>query len=652
MSDSNSFFIVVVGSVEVHAVLPTRCRKTNNMREFLCKKDQGDMVYMKAVKNLILECNARDLYEREESDHCEHVDHKKNILDIIDTINIVSAVDSTILQMDWNKFEARFNKEGSTIGRSRLNIDMLRAIMETNVADYLMQIPVFKELPNSKLELLTRFCHYSIEKKGSIICKEGDYGDKVFILLSGEVKVHAMASKRMTELVKEGILSPLQKSSSSSSIDKTSDITDTHNCKASVNHNTEYDPKHNLLLKRRQTLALAGHHCRREKVEKLSFPSIDSDGNDTNQIETCAQMNYSLDIPDPNLTVELAHFKAGDYFGEISTFIDLPRAATVTATTNVLMVSISKASFRNFYHSISPHLEKGLEVIVKRQIMQTLLQTKSPFLEVISVEDASSMADLSIIRTAKSGEIIFSEGDDADDFCFIYSGQLSVTKTSMTKDKPRKVSHDGKETARDQIQIGTLYSGDYFGEMALLNNSKRLATIVATSTTVLLSVTRENFYLCFRDKPQLIAEFLVRMKGRQVDMKTILNYDKSKEAFAAYLTSTNCHALSCYVAIVNFEAMMKNNARDDLKLKALSILREYIIEGAPYLVNLDYNTKAFDNFHRGNLEEESNIFKGMKDELMQVLETDLFLQFKESDIFNTLQKNMRTYDDIDVQLLA
>ena len=130
------------------------------------------------------------------------MEHKKNILDIVDTITIISAEDSTILQLNWQHFESKFghNSKGSL-----LDVNMLRTIMQTNLSDYLINIPVFEGLPNSKLEVLSRLCHYSIEKAGAVICKEGDRGEEVFVLLSGEVKVEAMASKRMVELFEEGI---------------------------------------------------------------------------------------------------------------------------------------------------------------------------------------------------------------------------------------------------------------------------------------------------------------------------------------------------------------------------------------------------------------------------------------------------------------
>ena len=59
------FFLVAQGSIDVLAVLPTIQSKTQNIREFLCKKMEGDMLYMPSVKQLISWCNMKEFSHRE-----------------------------------------------------------------------------------------------------------------------------------------------------------------------------------------------------------------------------------------------------------------------------------------------------------------------------------------------------------------------------------------------------------------------------------------------------------------------------------------------------------------------------------------------------------------------------------------------------------
>jgi len=59
--------------VEVQAILPTLRKKTSNIRQFLCKKKKGDMVYMPSMKNLIAESNLQE-WRRVEIERCENSD--------------------------------------------------------------------------------------------------------------------------------------------------------------------------------------------------------------------------------------------------------------------------------------------------------------------------------------------------------------------------------------------------------------------------------------------------------------------------------------------------------------------------------------------------------------------------------------------------
>lgn len=77
-----------------------------------------------------------------------------------------------------------------------------------------------------------------------------------------------------------------------------------------------------------------------------------------------------------------------------------------------------------------------------------------------------------------TGDLIFNEGDEADFIYFIESGRVSVFLQ--------------KFTSRQELCV--LGSGDYFGEMAVLNNGKRSASVSALEKTILLRADRHAFH--------------------------------------------------------------------------------------------------------------------------------------------------------------
>ena len=120
-----------------------------------------------------------------------------------------------------------------------------------------------------------------------------------------------------------------------------------------------------------------------------------------------------------NHQVELAVLKDGEYFGEMAAFIELPRAATVTALSSCLFATLSKADFRSFL-KVVPNIRNSIEFMVKQHMLQNLIQLKSPFLESVSIAKAHGMASKSTIEQYKDKDIIFKEGDLAHKFYFVY----------------------------------------------------------------------------------------------------------------------------------------------------------------------------------------------------------------------------------------
>jgi CRP-like cAMP-binding protein len=77
----------------------------------------------------------------------------------------------------------------------------------------------------------------------------------------------------------------------------------------------------------------------------------------------------------------------------------------------------------------------------------------------------------------KRGELIFSEGDAADYVYFIDSGRVSISIKKFAA----------------QEDIAELGPGEYFGEMAILYNGKRTASVTALTDTTLFCADKSTF---------------------------------------------------------------------------------------------------------------------------------------------------------------
>jgi hypothetical protein len=112
--------------------------------------------------------------------------------------------------------------------------------------------------------------------------------------------------------------------------------------------------------------------------------------------------------------------------------------------------------------------------------------------------DFATLAEELDERNVAKGEVIFAQDSKADAFYLIYAGNVRIA---------RKV--DRKET-----QLALLVKNDYFGEMALVANRKRSATVTATSDGTLLILPRAHFDKLYKRSPQLKANLEIAVKSR------------------------------------------------------------------------------------------------------------------------------------------
>lgn len=341
------------------------------------------MLFLPSIRNLISLSSQNDFRVRETIDGRRPSVHKIPIIDVVDTISAKSLSQLKLLQLDWNKFDKIFDECRSD--RSTVDTKMLRVIMETNLTDYLTQLPFLENMPYSKLETLVRMCRYQVVKEGSVICHEGELSSDVFFVLSGEVCVEARASKRVVDL----FTSSESTSSSSSS---------------------------RFLGRRGSSIQLDQSEV--NFAQQYFFPpanEYDSSGyvEDADGSASISRGGRSAPLKRRFTSleeIELARLGPGEYFGVMSTLTELPRSATVTATSNALFATISRSDFKSFV-KVSPSLEPSIERMATGHMLLNLFQLKSPFLTQISLNQARRLGEKCSIQKFNQDVKIFREGE-------------------------------------------------------------------------------------------------------------------------------------------------------------------------------------------------------------------------------------------------
>lgn len=102
-------------------------------------------------------------------------------------------------------------------------------------------------------------------------------------------------------------------------------------------------------------------------------------------------------------------------------------------------------------------------------------------------------------RSFKKDEIIFHKGDPGQVMYFIKEGEVRIY---MNTDDEQQVS------------VAILTSGDFFGELALLDDKPRSSSAVAMERTETLTMHRDDFTAQVRQYPQIAIAILAVLSGR------------------------------------------------------------------------------------------------------------------------------------------
>jgi cAMP-dependent protein kinase regulator len=166
---------------------------------------------------------------------------------------------------------------------------------------------------------------------------------------------------------------------------------------------------------------------------------------------------------------QVALLGPGTYFGELALISGSTRAASCIASGELTVCwAIDQATYLGL---LREHHGQ------KRQRYRTLLKT-IPLFKALPDYEILLVADALKEKSVERGDVMVKQGDPGEDFFIVVEGEFVV----------RKASEGGPET-----EITRLGPGAYFGEVALLKQCPRTATVVATKASRVISLDARSF---------------------------------------------------------------------------------------------------------------------------------------------------------------
>jgi len=168
----------------------------------------------------------------------------------------------------------------------------------------------------------------------------------------------------------------------------------------------------------------------------------------------------------------VATLHPGDFFGETALIEDVPRTATVTASTPVVLLTLDR---HHFLDLVAASTFPG-QSVVDHLRTSVALRAFPVFRNLLASEVGRLLAGCHIERRS-AGETVVEQGHAADALYVIREGRCTVVR----------------EVGGETHTLDTLERGDCFGEIALLRGSPRTATVRALEHSVLVAVPQAVF---------------------------------------------------------------------------------------------------------------------------------------------------------------
>jgi CRP-like cAMP-binding protein len=133
---------------------------------------------------------------------------------------------------------------------------------------------------------------------------------------------------------------------------------------------------------------------------------------------------------------------------------------------------------------------------IKKQV-QILSQV--PLLSGLSEKQLTKLADRLKTRTYDEGDVIIQQGKGGEGLFILSEGSAKATRTLQD---------------RDQITVNEFHKGEFFGELALLDDGLRTASVIATSPVKCSILIRWDFQAILKAEPEMAVFMLEELAKR------------------------------------------------------------------------------------------------------------------------------------------
>jgi CRP-like cAMP-binding protein/Fe-S-cluster-containing hydrogenase component 2/thioredoxin reductase len=230
----------------------------------------------------------------------------------------------------------------------------------------------------------------------------------------------------------------------------------------------------------------------------------------TNTFFTIVEGEVFIEISDEGEQSRWIRLGAGTFFGELGLISGRRRAATVRAGAGCVLIETPRRSILKLIASVDS-VRKGIDAVFLRRAIRAYLSQDLP------EEDFDALVAGAELKGFASGATLFEEGQAADGLYLLRRGSVTVSR----------------KFGGHEVVLSYVAAGNYVGEMALLTDAPRMATVRAAVATEAIVLESDAFKRVISRHPalreELETQFLSRLKANaameiQADSGNVTTY--------------------------------------------------------------------------------------------------------------------------------
>ena len=198
---------------------------------------------------------------------------------------------------------------------------------------------------------------------------------------------------------------------------------------------------------------------------------------------------------------ELARLHEHAVFGEMALLSAQPRSASVEVVGEADLLEVGRASLAALADELAPVAE-ALHAFTRERLLGNLMAT-SPLFRPFDPQQRRDLLRRFTSHDVAPGTVIIGAGEEGRGLFVVLTGECEVAGAGA-------------------VPLGTLRTGDVFGEMALLRGGATTATVTASRQTTVLFLAREYVARLVGNFPEIKRYLEELAEGREIDNQLAL----------------------------------------------------------------------------------------------------------------------------------